>query len=278
MSLQDVKNLNDISNVSLLITGFISIGFATNFLWSYVYLRKLYKLQLGILLFVNGINVSISYFASLPLSPKLFYILSITYNWTQVFSILLYQWIQCELLKLVCVASTFWTIWKVQIFKYFSIIIAFIGFLGSLFLDITYHLGDGSFWDTWKDIASTIVIAIIQAFALAQGIYMTFLIKSICYVKDEKSKTNYNKYLKQSYILLGLFIFFNIISTVGYIVGVLVRGLSPTNDLYYAMVNFAVALYSFQMVSMCFLFESIKSMKFGSDADRRKISNDKTHR
>ncbi|KAI8895089.1 hypothetical protein BC833DRAFT_602486 [Globomyces pollinis-pini] len=134
--------------------------------------------------------------------------------------------------------------------------------MGLLFIRITFQLGDGSTLDRWNKIASPIVVAILQIIALAQGIYMTFLMKGICYVKDEKSKNNYDKYLARSYILLACFTGINILGSVSYIVGVLIRGPRGSIDgyIYIALTNVAIACYSLQIVSLCFLFESIKAI------------------
>ncbi|KAI8895088.1 hypothetical protein BC833DRAFT_623360 [Globomyces pollinis-pini] len=282
MNIQEVVILRECSEKLLLAIGILSVGIAAYSVYSFYQAKKWYRLQLALLLFINGVNGIVNFLSIIPSSETNTNFFSIIANWTQVLAILLYQWSQCELLKLVCVASTFWTVQKVQIYKYCSILLTFIGFMGLLFSRITFQLGDGSALDRWNKIASPIVVAILQLFALAQGIYMTVLMKSICYVKDEKSKINYDKYLKRSYILLGFFIGVNIMGSLLYIVAIVfLRGPKGTVEYnaYNVLANLAIFAYSIQMITLCFLFESIKAMKFGSDSDRRKTSTkEKTRR
>ncbi|KAJ2987690.1 hypothetical protein HDV02_006004, partial [Globomyces sp. JEL0801] len=66
-----------------------------------------------------------------------------------------------------------------------------------------------------------------------------------------------------------------------YIIGVVIRGAKGTvqYNIYYVLANLAIFCYSIQMITLCFLFESIKAMKFGSDSDRKKTSTkEKTKR
>ncbi|KAJ2987691.1 hypothetical protein HDV02_006005, partial [Globomyces sp. JEL0801] len=147
MNFQDVMILTECSEELLLAIGLISVGIATYSIYSFYQAKKRYKLQLAVLLFINGANGIVNSLSIIPSSATTMDLLTISANWTQVLAILLYQWNQCELLKLVCVASTFWTVRKVQIYKYCSILLSFIGFMGLLVSRITFQLGDGSVLD-----------------------------------------------------------------------------------------------------------------------------------
>ncbi|KAJ2989433.1 hypothetical protein HDV02_005007 [Globomyces sp. JEL0801] len=182
-----------------------------------------------------------------------------------------------ELLKLICVVSTFWTPKKVQVYKYISCLLLFLGFLGRLLSRITFTLGDGSVLDKWNKSTSTAVSALIQVCGLVQGTYMTLLMKSICNLKDENSRNNLDKYWRRSYCCLAYFIIANSLASLLYIGGVLVRGPAGSANyyIYSALAAFAITMISHQIIALSFLFEFIKAMKFGPDSQRRKTNPSK---
>ncbi|KAI8892638.1 hypothetical protein BC833DRAFT_353497 [Globomyces pollinis-pini] len=282
MNLQNAIELNHNSHLLILVTGTLSILFSSYFYWLYYQVQKRYVFQLGVLLTINGMSMIMRFIYHLDEDDVARTIAS---NWMIVLTFIFCQWMHGDLLKLICVASTFWTVQKVQIYKYISCILVLFGFVGRLLSKIVFTLGDRSFLDKvtyiltlklkWNSSISSYVSTLIQICALIQGIYMTFLMKSICNLKDEKSRSNFEKYLNRSYFLLATFILSNILASIMYIIGTIVKGPKETIYYYFYSTFLCIGLFFFaiQLMSLSLLFESIKSMKFGPDSDRKKTVN-----
>ncbi|KAI8895854.1 hypothetical protein BC833DRAFT_650910 [Globomyces pollinis-pini] len=153
-----------------------------------------------------------------------------------------------------------------------------LGAIQFLLLRILFALGDGSFLDKWNRMASPVAIGLSQFVCLAVGIYMIVLMKGVCNVKDDKSKVNYRKYLNYSYRLLILYNALIVIAVFSYALGVTVRGPERTSvssegikirNLNQGLTCMGALCVASQVVVLGFLFECIKSMKFGNDMERR---------
>ncbi|KAI8892718.1 hypothetical protein BC833DRAFT_569849 [Globomyces pollinis-pini] len=126
----------------------------------------------------------------------------------------------------------------------------------------------------WNRIASPVVIGLTQMVCLVQGLYMTFLIKAICVIKDYKSKMNFEKYLKYSYILLSIYNSLIILAVISYAIGIIIRGPETTPNFYvfHGLVAVAAICVSIQIIALGYLFEAIICMKFGTEIERRKAA------
>ncbi|KAJ2991838.1 hypothetical protein HDV02_003461, partial [Globomyces sp. JEL0801] len=130
----------------------------------------------------------------------------------------------------------------------------------------------------WNRIASPLAIGLSQFVCLAVGIYMIVLMKSVCIIKDHQSKINYEKYLKYSYGLLILYNSLIVIGVFSYAIGGIIRVLELTGNvdiegikirnLNQGLICMGALCASSQVVVLGFLFECIKSMKFGNDMER----------
>ncbi|KAI8895855.1 hypothetical protein BC833DRAFT_631130 [Globomyces pollinis-pini] len=231
LNISDTVTFNQALHYLSLSCGILSIAISFHFLYKFQQLRKTYLLQIAITIIFNGLNL-IFRFASYYVDFQIDWI-AIIYNWTQFFSLLCYQILQCDLFKLVSV---------------------------------------------WNRIASPLAIGLSQFVCLAVGIYMIVLMKSVCIIKDHQSKINYEKYLKYSYGLLILYNSLIVIGVFSYAIGGIIRVLELTGNvdiegikirnLNQGLICMGALCASSQVVVLGFLFECIKSMKFGNDMER----------
>ncbi|KAI8897108.1 hypothetical protein BC833DRAFT_594945 [Globomyces pollinis-pini] len=257
MILQEALDFYNYSAIAVLVTGILSL-LISFFLLQQFYLKKnLYKLHIALLVLFNGVNMCVRYFRLMDDSTVLY----IVCNWLQVITILSFEWVQYDLLKLVCVASSFWTARRVLVFKFTILLVTLIGFIGFLCARVTFTPGNGDIMDKWNRFGSTAVTALAQACSLSQGVYMTFLMKSLCLLKD-KSRSDYDKYVKRSYWLLGYFVISNVFCVLAYLIGVGIRGEAGTSNglNYHSFSSLSVICFSNQILGLAFLFESIKMM------------------
>ncbi|KAI8897106.1 hypothetical protein BC833DRAFT_594931 [Globomyces pollinis-pini] len=266
--LQQALFFYNFSSVIVFSTGILSF-LVSLFLFRQFFIKtNFYKFHLALLVLFNGFNMCFRYLR-LTGDNNAVYVIG---NWLQVSTILLLEWVQYDLLKLVCIASTFLTVRKVELFRLILMILTLIGLSGLLFIKLTFQLGDGSIMDKWNRFGSIITTAFVQLFSLCQGVYMTFLMKSLCLMKD-KSRSDYQKHVKKSYWLLGYFVTSNVLCALCYIFGIFIRGPEGSANAfnYHSLSNFATVFLSNQILGLVFLFESIKAMKFGSEVDKTKM-------
>ncbi|KAI8895852.1 hypothetical protein BC833DRAFT_599888 [Globomyces pollinis-pini] len=133
-----------------------------------------------------------------------------------------------------------------------------------------FAAGNGSVLDIWNRITSPLTIGMSQLICLIIGLYMIVLMKGVCVIKDHQTKINYEKYLKYSYGLLILYNTLILMAVISYAIGVTVRGPNGTSNsnVSSGLGCFGAISASSQVVVLGFLFECIKSMKFGSDMQR----------
>ncbi|KAI8897107.1 hypothetical protein BC833DRAFT_594941 [Globomyces pollinis-pini] len=143
MNIQEALIFYKYTSIAVLTTGILSILISLYLFRQFFIKTKFYKLHIALLVIFNGFNMCFRYLR-LTSDNSVVYVIG---NWLQVSTILLLQWVQYDLLKLVCIASTFLTVRKVELFRIILMILTLIGLSGLLFIKLTFQLGDGSIMD-----------------------------------------------------------------------------------------------------------------------------------
>ncbi|KAI8895856.1 hypothetical protein BC833DRAFT_133251 [Globomyces pollinis-pini] len=263
--------IHQAANILILISGIISTILSVYFFHKYIELKKRYFIQIGVSLLLCGISFCMRYGAMANIKFYQSPLLIIMHNWIQGLTVLAFHNLICDLLLLLCVASIWWTPSKVRIFKWISMMGLMLGFVGQLFARVLFIPGDGSLLDRYHRTMSPIAAVLLQLIALYLGIYMTLLMKGLCNIKDYKTKLNFDLFYNQSIKLLILFIIANICVGVCFLIGVRLEGGDGSAGSYLRLSLYSASLFwlLIQLISLAFLFEAIKKMKFGADVQRK---------